>query len=211
MTDREQLIECSVAGCGRELFSQKSGLCRPHYRRLQKYGNVESGPKIVDRSMSTEDRFWSKVVPTGFCWEWTGRTQKRTGHGRFSPTHSTTIGAHRFAYELLVGPVPDGQQLDHLCRNPPCVNPDHLEPVTARENVLRGFGITADQSRRIRCPAGHEYTPENTRVSKRGFRNCRACARVRASEWAKEKVECPRCRKMLTRKNMKRHKATMHA
>jgi hypothetical protein len=75
------------------------------------------------------------------------------------------------AYEMLVGPVPDGLELDHLCRVPACVNPDHLEPVTHIENVRRGRSYWAE---RTHCSAGHEYTRENTRITKRG-RTCRAC------------------------------------
>lgn len=75
-------------------------------------------------------KFWGYVLPTGFCWEWTG--QKDSGYGRYSGRP-----AHRVTYEVLVGPIPDGLTLDHLCRNKGCVNPDHLEPVTSSENTRR--------------------------------------------------------------------------
>lgn len=166
---------------------------------------------MTQREQLIKARFWSKVEPTGFCWNWTGKTSEKTGHGRFNPERTKSVAAHRFAYELLVGPIPEGLDLDHLCRHPPCVNPDHMDPVTNRENVLRGFGITAMQARQTHCVRGHEFTPENTHITKRGMRHCRTCSRARTAEWAKEKIECPNCGKILTRKNMKRHIALMHA
>lgn len=82
--------------------------------------------------------------------------------------------AHRVAYELFA-PIPEGLVLDHLCRNPPCINPNHLEPVTDRVNILRGAGCMADYARRTHCPQGHPYDEKNTRISGRGARVCRIC------------------------------------
>lgn len=82
--------------------------------------------------------------------------------------------SHRVAYELAKGPIPPGLQLDHLCRNPRCCNPEHLEPVTCRENVLRGVGIPAQRARMTHCDRGHELTPENI-VPSAGYRRCRTC------------------------------------
>lgn len=84
------------------------------------------------------------------------------------------VYAHRIAYQLLVGPIPEGMQLDHLCRNRRCVNPDHLEPVTHAENVRRGLS-GAYLRARTHCPKGHPYDQANTYVSNSGSRNCRAC------------------------------------
>ena len=81
-----------------------------------------------------EERFWSKVNKTDTCWIWTA-AKNQDGHGRFR--HGRLVLAHRFAYELLVGPIPKGLDLDHLCQNPACVNPAHLEPVTRKENTRR--------------------------------------------------------------------------
>lgn len=85
-------------------------------------------------------------------------------------------GAHRWLWERLVGPVSGALQLDHLCRNRACVNPDHLEPVTAAENVRRG-ALGAVRRAKTHCPQGHEYTPENT-ARRRGKRYCRECGRA---------------------------------
>lgn len=106
-----------------------------------------------------------------WCWIWTGaHTSKSYG----SASHEGRVwSAHKLAYTLLIGPVPDGLQLDHLCRCKSCCNPAHLEPVTARMNLLRAV-------RKESCVRGHEYTPENTIPKKGGSqRNCRTCA----NEW----------------------------
>lgn len=89
-----------------------------------------------------------------------------------------TAKVHRVVYEALVGPIPDGMVIDHLCRQPSCVNPAHLEPVTRRENVLRGLTLPAANARKTHCKHGHEFTPENTYLFPTGTRGCRTCARA---------------------------------
>lgn len=118
-------------------------------------------------------RFWAKVDKTETCWLWTGRLP-RSGYGTLSIS-GKNVQAHRFAYELIVGPIPAGLQLDHLCRVRHCVNPAHLEPVTPRVNVLRGICPAALAARRSHCQRGHEFTPENTYMTPNGRRQCRAC------------------------------------
>jgi hypothetical protein len=126
------------------------------------------------------ERFWPKVQGGGVdeCWLWQG-TKGSRGHGRFYVAPNQFTGAHRFAYEQLIGPVPDGLVLDHLCLTPPCVNPWHLDPVTSAVNTRRAADLITV------CPRGHEYDEANTQVDGRGFRHCRACrrylARVRRS------------------------------
>ncbi|MFJ2737689.1 HNH endonuclease signature motif containing protein [Streptomyces sp. NPDC087317] len=127
----------------------------------------------MDIAESVLARFWSKVTldPTG-CLIWTaGRSVY--GYGRFF-WNGHSGAAHRFAYMALVGDIPAGLSLDHLCRVRHCVRPDHLEAVTPRENTLRGENHVADQARRTHCPRGHAYTPANTRL-KNGKRECRTC------------------------------------
>lgn len=128
-------------------------------------------------------RFWKYVNKTDTCWLWTGHLD-REGYGKFRGA-SERVRAHKFAYESLVGPVPDGLVLDHVvargCTNRHCVNPAHLEPVTCGENIRRGRTGCA-QTAKTHCPQGHEYTPENTRISRRNERICKACARQRCRD-----------------------------
>jgi hypothetical protein len=120
-------------------------------------------------------RFWQKLEKTDSCWLWTAGLFT-DGYGLFWDGKKT-VGAHRFSYELLVGVIPIGLVLDHLCRVRSCVNPAHLEPVTHRENILRGDGIAARRARQTHCVRGHELIGENIdRVSTRpSARHCRTC------------------------------------
>jgi len=113
-------------------------------------------------------RSLSKVehTPTG-CWQYTGGLN-RDGYPQ------TTRLLHRFVYECLVGPIPAGHELDHVCRNRACLNPLHLEPVTHKVNTLRSNGVTALNARKTHCPHGHEYTERNT-YRHAGRRRCRTC------------------------------------
>jgi hypothetical protein len=116
---------CTVTGCGSP--STARGMCENHYRRWER-----NGSPVVD---GWDARRWANVDTTGECWIWTGTTD-RHGYGRVRPDGRST-GAHRWSYEATVGPIPEGLELDHLCNNPPCVNPAHLEPVTHAENMRR--------------------------------------------------------------------------
>ena len=120
------------------------------------------------------ERFTSKYTedPESGCWVWHG-SRTPLGYGRF--WFGRGQQAHRVSYEYHVGPIPEGLHIDHLCRNTSCVNPDHLEPVTPRENILRGIGVSAKNARKIHCPVGHPYTPENTYIAPNGSRKCKRC------------------------------------
>lgn len=132
-----------------------------------------------NRRRDVVERFWAKVDKTEGCWNWTGVLLR--GYGQFAYRRRMVL-AHRFAYELLVGPIPDGLVIDHLCRNPRCVNPAHLEPVTPRENVLRGVGPSAVHAVKTHCIHGHPFDEANTYIRTRNgtkIRDCRACNRER--------------------------------
>src|SRR5438552_3837324 len=111
----------------------------------------------------------------GGCWIWCA-TRDRKGYGYLSYRHDN-VRAHRFSYERFVGPIPNNLDLDHLCRNPTCVRPDHLEPVTVRENNLRGIGFAAQNFVKTHCLRGHEFTEANTQW-KRGHRICLECRKI---------------------------------
>ncbi len=117
------------------------------------------------------DRAIDKFTIGSGCWIWHG-AKETAGYGSISRGHRVEgrARAHRLIYEWLVGPIPASLDLDHLCRVPACVNPDHLEPVTHAENMRR-------QPRPDACPRGHAFMPENTQRARTGNkgRKCRAC------------------------------------
>lgn len=150
------------------------GYCHKHWRRFRKTGSTADPKKPT-----AEQRFWAKVDAEGDCWEWLGA--RWHGYGRFtlgkdSGLSAIKVAAHRWAYEYLIGPIPDGLELDHLCMNPPCVNPDHLEPVPHIVNIERSRGRFRNLSK-TQCPKGHLYSGENLIVHASGGRVCRECAR----------------------------------
>ncbi len=136
-----------------------------------------------------EVRFWRYVDKNDSgCWLWTASLNK-WGYGQLyagslNGKRLTPFIAHRFSYQLNVGPIPEGLDLDHLCRVRSCVNPDHLEPVTRRENIVRGIGFCAENAKKTHCANGHPYDDENTRITKNGWRRCSACNRENARKHA---------------------------
>lgn len=134
------------------------------------------------------ERFWSKVsVHESGCWLWTAALTMpgmggAGGYGRIRLNDRGTSHAlaHRFSYERLVGAVPDGLQLDHLCRVRRCVNPTHLEPVTPRENTMRSSSFIPDNAAKTHCDSGHAFDRKNTHVDSKGHRVCRTCNRLNA-------------------------------
>lgn len=165
---RPQRSTCTLPDCNRAHFAR--GWCFMHYKRWRKHGD----PTITLRpelTLSFEERFWSKVEKTESCWLWIAYLNAK-GYGVASVAGTARL-AHRIAYELTVGAVPEGLQLDHLCRTRRCVRPDHLEPVTNKENQRRGAtGILLTH-----CRHGHPYVPENVYTSPKGIRRCRQCHR----------------------------------
>lgn len=119
-----------------------------------------------------------RVDPDTGCWIWTG-SPNRTGYGQFSiMENGKRLGtvAHRVVFEHFKHKIPDGLVLDHLCRVRMCVNPDHLEPVTNRENILRGVGESIARHFAVECLAGHPLEGDNLYVKPSGRRSCRKCA-----------------------------------
>src|SRR6185503_10276768 len=137
-----------------------------------------------DLTAAEIEAFWDKVEKRqGSCWEWRG-AQHGNGYGTFR-LRGKKVFAHRFAYELCVGPIPVGKQIDHLCRNKSCVRPlsgddknGHIEPVTPRENTLRGTGPSAVNSRKTTCANGH--SPMSFKPTRTAGRVCVECKAARS-------------------------------
>lgn len=138
------------------------------YRRKTTYG---LGQREEERFLS-----FCHLNIVSKCWEWRGASDGRYGvYGTFYPTGRKAISAHRESYQLFVGPIPDGLHLDHLCRNTLCVNPAHLEPVTARENVMRAAtSHAARNAAKTHCSKGHLLSGSNLYTWGNG-RQCRTC------------------------------------
>lgn len=132
-----------------------------------------------------EERFWARVAKTSTCWLWTGALSK-SGYGVLH-FGGRKISAHRHSWQMHRGPMPEGLVTDHLCRVRHCVNPDHLEPVTNGENVLRGIGPAALNKRKTLCVRGHKLTPVPGEPDRRRCETClveqaRAAGRRRTAE-----------------------------
>jgi hypothetical protein len=169
---------CIVPECKERRVGR--GYCRTHYMRWKRHGD----PAATPRFCGTEERFWRYVDKSqGDCWVWTGALSR--GYGRFVVKQRPTVSvaSHRYAYELTVGPIPEGLTIDHLCRNKSCVKPRHLEPVTMRINVLRNEGPSAKNAKKTQCDHGHPFSETNTYVyaagPRKGVRKCRVCERLR--------------------------------
>jgi hypothetical protein len=167
---------CAIENCGKPCLAR--GWCTGHYSNWRRHGKpVVSRPTVAERALAKIQR---NAAPSphrpdlGPCWHWTGRTNQ-DGYGELRGRRSDGL-AHRIVFEHMVGPVPVGLELDHLCRVRYCVNPQHLEPVTPKENWRRGTSVTAQNAAKTHCHRGHPFDSENTYVW-RNSRICRACAR----------------------------------
>lgn len=166
---------CTIPGCGREHNAR--GWCQAHYKRWVQHGDP------LGESFPWPGRFWRKVVRTESCWLWTGATGP-DGYGRSSDDSGAIRLAHRIAYVLSIGPIPDDRpHLDHLCRIRRCVRPDHLEPVTQRVNNQRA-------STKDFCLRRHSLTdPANLYHRPNRPPECRECVRIRARESYRRKLD----------------------
>lgn len=171
---------CSIEGCDRGGKITR-GWCAMHYGRWLKRGDPNA-VSFVRLTGSVSERLWAKVTKTATCWLWNGTLS--LGYGKIDGRP-----VHVVAYELEVGSVPPGAELDHICHDPAvcklgvqcphrsCVNPSHLKPVSRRENVLRSNSPSAMQAAADRCPRGHPYVPGNLALVK-GHRRCLTCKRA---------------------------------
>jgi hypothetical protein len=144
-------------------------------KTLRSWRSVYVNPLRALHGVSPEKRFLLQyeVMPSG-CWQWTGSVAMPQGYGCISVDRKAEY-AHRFSFRLHNGPIPEGLDIDHLCRNRLCVNPEHLEAVTTRENVLRGIGPSAREARQTQCKNGHPFAGDNLIIQRNGRRTCRIC------------------------------------
>lgn len=207
----------TCTSCGETGPHRGHGYCFTCYARWVYHGRPADGPPLpysAPRKPRTEAkqrtpvdyeaRFWAKVEKTDGCWLWK-RPSSRDGYGRYAVA-GRVVGVHRFAYEICVGPIPDGLVIDHVCHNEDpncaggpdcphrkCVNPAHLAAVTPGENALSGKSLWAVNARKTHCPKGHPYTTENTVIREIGgtsHRFCRACEKARNSGPSVPKPHC---------------------
>jgi hypothetical protein len=154
---------------------------RPEAEPLLTPAEVATMFRVERTSPTFVERVFAKVDASGDCWEWTAANIDGYGAVGRGSREAGTMQAHRAVWELLVGPIEDGLQLDHLCRNHACVNPDHLEPVTDEENKRRGYSIAVLHSLRDTCGFGHPKDGITRRKDGTSHRYCKTCARLKAS------------------------------
>ncbi len=183
---------CSIFECGNSVHLRT--WCLKHYSRWQKRRDplrAQVSRTLAD--VEPAEYVWSHFVrvPSG-CWEWAGGVSD-TGYATVRH-RGVAVLAHRFTYELLVGPIADGLEIDHLCFNRRCINPSHLEAVTPRVNKLRSTSVSAVNATKTHCNNGHPFDEANTHVDRLGRRRCRACARAkerrrREARWKAEAID----------------------
>lgn len=135
------------------------------------------------------DNFWSKVDKTDTCWNWKG-TKNPDGYGLFR-VDKIKVGSHRFSYELHKGKISKGFVIDHLCRNRSCVNPDHLEVVSNKENILRGISQSATNAKKTHCKHGHILSGDNLIIyfyKGKKHRYCKICSREKVRRYQMRKI-----------------------
>lgn len=166
---------CAVPNCGSPIDYRD--WCDKHYQRWLKHGD----PTVTKLEWDPIVRLKRDVAYTASgCWIYNGKDPCSSGYQRWYVGGKRYL-VHRWTYEHFVGPIPDGHQIDHLCRVPPCCNPEHLRPLTPRQNALLSpTAAPAVNARKTHCKRGHLFDKTNTRIERNGARQCRACINERA-------------------------------
>ena len=188
--------KCSIEACHQGVRSLKSGLCNTHYVRMRRHGDAnyfdESQRKATEmRGKTLLARLTLQFEQRGDCLIWTGAVRS-DGYGSvYDPERKRARLTHVVMYEMHMGPTPDGMELDHLCRRRACGNPDHLQPVTHRTNLIRGHsgkGRTAWAAARTHCKNGHEWSSGRYSMAADGSRRCLECHKANQTAYMARKA-----------------------
>lgn len=147
--------------------------------------------------------------PNSGCWLWIAAVRGRPDYGTFS-VNNKQVRAHRWAYEHFIGPVPDGLVLDHLCKVSTCVNPWHLEPVTNRENLMRGTNRAAQNARKMHCARGHRLSGDRVTVNDKGHRVCLECHKIKNKTYREKRRRLAEAGKLAARSASIPHRGTVN-
>jgi len=186
---------------GNEIMSPGAAINSPGMSHQEVIPMTAPKSTLTPKQKQTDiERLMQRVVidPSSGCWQWQGPTNY--GYGRFY-SRGVTYRAHRAAYELLVGPVPIGLEMHHLCHNRACVNPSHLQPIERHDHWLLGTSVSLFNATKETCVNGHPFTEENTHIYEkagRKVRHCRACGRERVRKQAASRRNPIDARKKLT-------------
>lgn len=172
------VMPCTIPG--REKSIQARDWCSMHLTRWYRTGTTNSPRPDLDarlaRFLETQDMGYSSPCLVSLI------SKDPQGYTRIKVDGVRHL-MHRLVYEMRVGPIPEGLELDHLCRVRHCANPAHLEPVTPQVNQRRGYGFSGINARKTQCVRGHDLTPENVYLTRRNMRQCRACRAIHQANY----------------------------
>ena len=173
---------------------QRKARIGKHYSSATEFkkGQISNRKGIGQDIKSIMRRFnQGYIIAKNGCWDWQGYVDK-TGYAGFLVNHKRLL-VHRFSYEIFNGHIPNGITVDHICKNRKCVNPWHLDLTTRFENVQRGANKIAQNAGKLNCPQGHSYSGENLYVTKKGFRQCKTCQKIRYRKNQSKKESQTKC------------------
>lgn len=172
--------KCAVVDCDKTALKYRS-LCGKHYGRWRRYRDTSVARHVVHKGTPLERVLQKINIDDKGCWNWTGYLDQ-SGYAVYRFKEGSSRVA-RWLYEKTVAPIPKPLTIDHVCRNRACINPKHMEPVTMRENLMRGDSFSGINHRKTVCVHGHEYSESNTGKAKAGGRFCKTCQRDRAKRY----------------------------